>query len=108
MLAKKHLTQEGLDRVRKIRSTLNKSRAFVDSGSTQIEENLGTSTKRVLMKAISVREVASGKIRCFSSIREAYFYLSPVTKVSISTISRNIDTGKPVKGYTLSRLNSTD
>lgn len=92
--------------MRKIRSTMNKSRAFVDSGSAQLEESLGT--KRVVVKPISVREIVSGKILKFNSIREAYLYLSVINKVSISTISRNIDTGKSVKGYVFSSLNNSD
>lgn len=105
IIAKKSLTPEGLDQVRKIRSGMNKSRALVDLGSAQLEESLVT--KRVVVKPVSVRDIVSGKILKFNSIREAYLYISKINKVSISTISRNIDTGKSVKGYVFSSLNNS-
>lgn len=107
------MTQEGFDQVRQIRSVMNKSRALVYSGSVGIEESTAsegspTVKKRALVKPISIREVASGKILNFTSIREAYLYLSDINKVSVSTISRNIDTGKSVKGYIFSSLKNPD
>jgi len=42
-------------------------------------------TKRTLAKPINVQEVKSGKILKFSSIKEAYLYISQFNKVSIST-----------------------
>ena len=104
IIAKKHLTQEGLDQIRKIRENMNTSRVLVESESATLEvgkeiiSNVDT-TKRTLVKPISVQEVKSGKTLNFSSIKEAYLYLLNINKVSISTISRYLDTGKSVKGY---------
>lgn len=55
-MAKKHLTPEGLDRVRQIKGGLNKSRVLEGSGSASLED-----PKRVQVKPISVEEVISGK-----------------------------------------------
>ena len=85
--------------MRKIKGGMNKSRALVDSGSAFIE-----GPKRVQVKPISVQEVISGKTRNFPSLRAAYLYLSNINNVSISTISRYLDTGKSVKGFIFSSL----
>ena len=99
IMAKKHLTQEGFDRVRQIKGGMNKSRALVDLGSAFI-----AGTNRVQVKPISVQEVISGKTRNFPSLRAAYLYLSNINNVSRSTISRYLDTGKSVKGFIFSSL----
>lgn len=99
--AKKHLTPEGLDRVRQIKGGLNKSRVLEDSASLE-------DPKRVQVKPISVQDVISGKTQKFPTIRAAYFYLSDINKVSISTISRHLDTGKSVNGFLFSSLNNQD
>lgn len=114
IIAKKHLTQEGLDQIRKIRENINIRRVLVEPESAATLEvgnkrfsNVDT-TKRPLVKPISVQEVKSGKTKKFSSIREAYLYLSNINKVSISTISRYLDTGKSVKGYIFFSVNNID
>lgn len=113
IIAKKHLTQEGLDQIRKIRGNMNTSRVLVESESATLEvgreiiSNIDT-TKRRLVKPISVQEVKSGKIIKFSSIKEAYLYISRFNKVSISTISRYLDTGKSIKGYIFFSVNNID
>jgi hypothetical protein len=107
------LTQEGLDQIRKIRENMNTSRVLVESESATLEvgkeiiSNVDT-TKRTLVKPISVQEVKSGKTLNFSSIKEAYLYLLNINKVSISTISRYLDTGKSVKGYIFFSVNNID
>lgn len=119
IIAKKHLTLEGLDRIRKIRGNINTSRVLVESGTASLiylaSDEVGNeiisnvyTTNRKPVKPISVQEVKSGKILKFSSIREAYLYLLNINKVSISTISRYLDTGKSVKGYIFSSLNNKD
>ena len=61
------MTQEGLDQIRKIRENMNTSRVLVESESATLEvgkeiiSNVDT-TKRTLVKPISVQEVKSGKI----------------------------------------------
>lgn len=102
-MAKKHLTPEGLDRVRQIKGGLNKSRVLEGSGSASLED-----PKRVQVKPISVQEVISGKTLNYPSIRAAYLALSDLNTVSISTISRHIDTGKSVNGFIFSSLNNQD
>jgi len=68
--------------------------------------DLGDVIKRPLVKPISIQEVISGKTRNLSSIREAYLYLSDINQISISTISRYLDTGKSIKGYIFKRVNN--
>lgn len=98
------MTPEGLDHIRKIRENMNSNRVLVESESATLDvanetiSNVDT-IKRTLVKPISVQEVKSGKTLKFSSIKEAYLYLHKINKVSISTISRYLDTGKSVKGY---------
>lgn len=110
---KRHLTQEGLDQIRKIRENLNTSRVLVESESAYLEGGNDLISKvdvikRTLVKPISVQEVKSGKTRNFASIKEAYLYLSNFNKVSVSTISRYLDTGKSVKGYIFFSENNTN
>jgi len=113
IIAKKHLTPEGLDQIRKIRENMNTSRVLVESGSAALEvgkeviSNVDT-TKRALVKPINVQEVKSGKIRKFSSIKEAYLYISQFNKVSITTIIRYLDTGKSINGYIFFSKNNID
>lgn len=107
------MTPEGLDQIRQIRANMNTSRVLVESESATLEvgndiiSNVETS-KRILAKPISVQEVKSGKTRNFDSIKETYLYLLNINKVSISTISRYLDTGKSVKGYIFLSVNNID
>ena len=108
IIAKKHLTQQGLDQIRKIRENMNTKRVLVESESATL--GVGNDiipkvniTKRARVKPISVQEVKSGKIIKFYSIREAYLCLQK--KVSISTISRYLDTGKSAEGYIFFNIN---
>lgn len=110
-MAKKHLTQQGLDQIRKIRENMNKSRVLVEPESATLELGLDTisnvdTTKRTLAKPIRVQEVISGKIIDFSSVKEAYLNLTD--KVSISTIKRYLDTGKSKNGYIFFSVNDID
>jgi exosome complex RNA-binding protein Csl4 len=107
------LTHEGLDQIRKIRENLNTSRVLVESEPACLEGGSDLiskvdAVKRTLVKPISVQEVKSGKTRNFSSIKEAYLFLSNINKVSVSTISRYLDTGKSVKGYIFFSENNTN
>nr|ATI20347.1 LAGLIDADG endonuclease [Juglanconis sp.] len=113
IIAKKHLTLEGIDQIRKLRGNMNTSRVLVESESPCLEvgkeiiSNVNV-IKRRLVKPIRVQEVKSGKTLNFSSIREAYLYLLNINKVSISTISRYLDTGKSVKGCVFFSVNNID
>ena len=108
IIAKKHLTPEGLDQIRKIRENMNTKRVLVDSESATLEvgkniiPNVDT-TKRGRVKPIIVQEVKSGKTFNFNSVREAYLGLQD--KVPMTTINRYLDTGKPVRGYIFFNLN---
>jgi hypothetical protein len=108
IIAKKHLTPEGLDQIRKIRENMNTKRVLVDSESATLEVGKNIipkvdTTKRARVKPISVQEVKSGKTFNFNSVREAYLGLQD--KVPMTTINRYLDTGKPVRGYIFFNLN---
>lgn len=108
IIAKKHLTPEGLDQIRKIRENMNTKRVLVDSESAIMEVGKYIlpkvdTTKRARVKPIIVQEVKSGKTFNFNSVREAYLGLQD--KVHMTTINRYLDTGKPVRGYIFFNLN---
>lgn len=63
VIAKKHLTPEGLAQVREIKESMNKSRGLVDLDIADLGEH--TVKKRPLVKPISIQEVKSGNIRNF-------------------------------------------
>lgn len=66
IIAKKHLTPEGLDQIRQIRANMNTSRVLVESESATLEvgndiiSNVETS-KRILAKPISVKRLNQAK-----------------------------------------------
>jgi len=106
IITKKHLTQEGLDRVRLIKQGMNQSRILlINSESAAFLE----SPRKVRTKSIIIQEVISGKTHHLPDVKAAYFYLSEINKkVPISTIKRNLDTGKSVKGFIFITLKNAD